>query len=238
MTCDVLAIGAHSDDVELGVGATLLKLVDRGFSVAVLDLTRGEAASRGTVSERAQEAGAAAELLQVAVRENAGLPDGAVANTPEQRLAVIPFIRALRPRVILAHWDEDRHPDHNAAHGLVLDANFEAGVASVEAEGKPYRAPVVYGYHPYTEDRRPPQLVVDISEYFERKMEVLRCYRSQLHNPDYEGEETLASSGAFWEGIRTRAAYWGGRIGVLYGEALFAEGPLGVDILPGLGSGL
>lgn len=234
MPLDVLAIGAHPDDVELGVGGTLLKLMGQGHSVGILDLTRGESGSRGTVEERLAEAEDAARQLGVDLRENAGLPDGGLANTPEQRLKVIPFIRRLRPKIILSHMDGDRHPDHNAVYGLVRDANFFAGVASIETDEEPFRAPRLYCYRPYSDTGREPDLIVDITGFMEKKLAILGAYRSQLHNPDYAGPKTLASSAEFWETIQVRAAYWGRRIGTAHGEALYADGPVGITELPGL----
>ena len=228
MSVDVLAIGAHPDDVELGVGGTILRLTQDGYSVGILDLTLGELGSRGSVEERMREAEEAAERLQVTVRHNAELPDGGLQNTPEQRNEVIPYIRMLRPKLLLVHRKNDRHPDHRVAAELVRDANFFAGVASIVTEDSPYRADHTYQYNPYTDDDSPPQVVMDISGVFEQKMDALASYRSQFHNPDYEGAETLVASEAFWNNIQKRAAYWGQRIGVEFGEPLYREGPMGI----------
>lgn len=235
MSVDVLAIGAHPDDVDIGIGGTLLRLIDQGHSMAILDLTRGEAGSRGTVEERLQEARDAATALGVTTRENAMLPDGGLTNSPEQRDPIIRCIRALRPKIILSHLENDRHPDHRAAHELVRDANFYAGVASIKTNTEPYRAPQRFGYRPYFEDDTPPQYIVDISDYFEEKIRVLKSFRSQLYNPEYKGPDTLVASQEFWESIRTRAAYWGHRAQVAYGEPLFSDVPLVLNDLPGLG---
>lgn len=228
MSVDVLAVGAHPDDVELGVGGTLLQLADQGYSVGILDLTLGELSSRGTVEERMKEAQDASDILQVSIRHNAELPDGGLQNTPEQRMEVIPFIRMLKPKILLLHRKNDRHPDHRIASELVRDANFFAGVSSIVTEEAPHRASHIYYYNPYSDDQTPPQVVMDISPYFDRKLDALRAYRSQLHNPDYEGAKTLISSEPFWEGIQKRAAYWGNRVGVDYGEPLYREGPVGI----------
>lgn len=233
-TVDLLAIGAHPDDVELGAGGTLLRAVREGLRVGVLDLTRGELSSRGTPGERRAEAKRAAGLLGLVTRENAELPDGGLANTQEQRRAIIPFIRALKPKVLLTHAAGDRHPDHAMAHGLVRDANFFAGVTSIETDAQPHRAARLYFFRPYRDNAQEPRFVMDISEFFERKLEVLRAHASQFHNEEYSGDETHVSSARFWEAIRTRAAYWGDKIGAEYGEPFHSEGPLGLDRLPGL----
>lgn len=236
MSVDVLAIGAHPDDADLGVGGALLLLAAQGFSTAILDLTRGEAASRGTVTERMRDADKAARVLQVRERYNAELPDGALANSHEQRLKVIPFIRELRPLILLNHHVEDRHPDHRAAHDLVRDANFFAGVTSIDTEDgeEPYRVPHIYEYNPYSDGADRPAFVMNISDFFERKLKALKSYRSQLYSPGYAGPQTYVSSPEFWDMITTRAAYWGHRAGVAYGEPMYADAPFAMDFLPGL----
>ncbi|HOZ49447.1 MAG TPA: bacillithiol biosynthesis deacetylase BshB1 [Candidatus Hydrogenedentes bacterium] len=234
MNVDVLAVGAHPDDVELGIGGLVHKLATAGYAVGILDLTRGEMSTRGSVEERVIEARAAGVCLGVAVRTCAGLPDGALANTTEQQRAVIPFLRMGRPRILMAPMADDRHPDHNAAHALVRDANYFAGLARIETGHEPYRAPRLYYYHPYFEDHAIPQFVVDISDHFAAKIAALRAHASQFHNPAYQGMPTFISSETFWNAIETRAAYWGARIGVRYGEPLCADGPLGIELPPGL----
>lgn len=230
---DVMAIGAHPDDVEVGIGGIIHKLAAQGRRVAILDLTRGEMSSRGTPKEREQEAREAARRLGIVHRANAGLPDGAIANDDTARRIVVKWIREWRPPVLIAPLDRDRHPDHEAAHGLVRDANYLAGLSRLDAGMSPHRASIVYYFRVYG-DPTDPQLVVDITAHFEAKLEVLRAYRSQLYNPEYGGPATFVSSEAFWDGIRSRAEYWGGRIGVPYGEPLYHEGPVGVSTLPGL----
>ena len=233
MNVDVLAVGAHPDDVELGVGGLIHKLTQRGLEVAVLDLTRGEMGSRGAVEERAVEASRAAEILGVALRENANLPDSALANTRDQQSRVIPFLRRFRPRILLTTMDNDRHPDHRAAHALVRDAAYFSGLARIETDAPPYRPPITYYYHPYYEDQ-PPPFIIDISDHLEIKLEALRAHASQFHNPEHLGPPTFISSAGFWESIRTRAAYWGSRIHAAYGEPLYAPGPVRLDLPPGL----
>jgi bacillithiol biosynthesis deacetylase BshB1 len=236
MTVDVLAIGAHPDDVELGVGGILLKVAAQGRSFAILDLTRGEQSSRGTPEERLVESAKAAAILGAATRQNAGLPDGGLENTREQRRAIIPYIRQFRPTIILAHMGTDRHPDHCVAHALTRDANFYSGLASIVSDTAAHRAPRMYYFHPYYQDPAPPPIVIDVSDVFERKLEALRAHQSQFFNPDYDGAPTYVSSAEFWDAIHDRAAYWGHRIGAAFGEPLYTDGPLGLTALPGLGA--
>jgi bacillithiol biosynthesis deacetylase BshB1 len=229
MSVDLLVVGAHPDDAELGAGGTLALLAHRGKRTAILDLTRGELASRGTPAERAAEAAEAARVLGVAHRENAGLPDGGIDNTAEQRAAVIVVLRRLRPRVLLVPAAPDRHPDHAAAFALLHDANFLSGLGKLPG-GEPHRAARIFGYHAYADQEREPTFVQDISETLELKLAALRAHASQFHNPAYPGNETHVSSPEFWDNITTRAAYWGARIGVKYGEPFYAPTPLALDI--------
>jgi bacillithiol biosynthesis deacetylase BshB1 len=232
---DVLAVGAHPDDVELGCGGLLHKLAQAGKRVGILDLTRGEMGTRGTPEERAAEADRAAAILGVAERANAGLPDGGVANTPEQRLAVVTFIRQFRPKVLLTLMTPDRHPDHAATHALVSDANYLSGLARIDTGRLPHRTPQLLFFHPYTDCAGTPAFVADISANFEAKLASLRAHATQFHNPGAQEPETFISSKAFWEGIEVRARYWGARIGATYGEPFHADGPVPLDCLPLLG---
>lgn len=234
-TIDVLAIGAHPDDADLGIGGTLLMLAKHGYTTGILDLSEGELGSRGTPGERVDEAEEAARRLGLAHRSSARLPDGGLQNTDGQRRAVIPILRKLRPKVLLVHHKPDRHPDHIAAAELSHDANFFAGVTTIGTGHDPYRVPTLIGFRPYYDDAHEPDLVMDISAVFEQKLEALRAYKSQFFNPEYKGPQTYIASEGFWQSIETRARYWGQRAGFKYGEPLFFSGPLPVRSLPGLG---
>ena len=230
---DVLAIGAHPDDVEIGIGGLVHKMTSQGISVAMLDLTRGEMGSRGTPEERTIEGKNAAKILGARERLCADLPDGALRNTTEQQRVIIPFIRHYRPKMILAPMTPDRHPDHAVAHDLVRDANYFSGLAKIETDQERYRCPKVYYFHPYYEEDTP-TFIIDISDHIEAKVEALKAHASQFHNPDYEGEKTLISSKAFWDSILTRADYWGSRIQCPQAETLYSDGPAEIALPPGL----
>ncbi len=232
MNVDVLFVGAHPDDVEVGVGGLVSKLARAGRNVGILDLTRGEMGTRGTVEDRNAESTESARILKVARRENAGLPDGALANTTEFQRALVPLLRSFRAKVLIVPLSNDRHPDHAAAQDLVRDGNYFAGLAKLEG-GEPHRATTVYGYRVYG-DPEPPAMVVDVSDDFETKMEALRAYRTQFFRPGQRGEPTYVSSEAFWTFIRTRAEYWGSRIGAVFGEPLYTLEPIPVSYPPGL----
>jgi len=231
---DVLAVGAHPDDVELGVGGLLHKLSQHGHVVGILDLTRGEMGTRGTPEERAAEAAAAADILGVARRENACLPDGQLVNHTEQQRQIIPLLRSFRAKTLLLPQGRDRHPDHRAAYDLVRDAAYFAGLAKIETGQEPYRPAFTYYYHPYYQDNTTPHFVVDVSEHFEAKLAAIAAYGSQFYNPAYPGKATYISSETFWQTIKVRAAYWGGRVNVAYGEPLSADLPVRLLMLPGL----
>lgn len=233
MNADILAIGPHPDDADIGVGGILAKAAAAGKRVVIADLTRGELGTRGTPDERAAEAQAAARILGAAARENLGLPDGAVANTETQRTAVAALIRRHRPRILLAPMANDRHPDHEAAHALVRDAAYLAGLAKFAAEGDPWRPSRIYYYRVYG-DPEPPAILIDVSAVFATKLAALREFTSQLYNPSYEGAETFVASKAFWEGIARRAAHWGAQIGVAHAEPLTALAPIAMQWPPGL----
>lgn len=230
---DVLAVGAHPDDVEVGIGGIVAKLVKQGRRVAILDLTQGELATRGSIEERHAEAQTASAVLGVSFRANAQLPDGNLVNLNPMRAKVAYRIREIRPHAILCPMHSDRHPDHDAAHYLVRDANYFAGLNKIDIGLEPYRAAHVFYYRVYGETT-PPSAIVDVSDTFELKLAALRAYKSQLFNPQYEGAATFVSSESFWNSIRTRAEYWGGRIGVAYGEPIYSDAPIGLTTLPGL----
>lgn len=238
---DVLAFAAHPDDVELCVGGTMCLLSDRGYKTGIVDLTRGERGSRGTPEGRLQEAQEAADILGVAARENLGLPDGDIRNTEENRLGVIRMLRKYRPRIVLVNPPDDRHPDHGAASRLVTDATFYAGLRKIETTDptssepqEPFRPRHVLHYMQMVEFE--PTFVVDVTSVWERRMEAIRAFKSQFHNPDYAaGEEepqTFISSPDFLAFVGARARAYGYRAGFRYGEPLlYHHGPVPISDL-------
>jgi len=243
MTCDVVAFGAHPDDVELFAGGTVCSLVDRGARVGLVDLTRGELGSRGTPELRAQEAAAAADILGASVRLNLGIADGDIQNTPDNRLKVIRVLRALRPGIILINAPECRHPDHRDAARLITDASFQAGLTKIETHGddgsiqEPWRPHHVLHYIQSIELE--PTLVVDVTPYWEQRTRALLAYSSQFHSPDYKAgddePETFISNPGFLKWVEARMRVAGYRIGAEYGEPfVYRHGPMGTDDLMGM----
>lgn len=215
------------------------KLASQGFRTGILDLTQGELGTRGSIEERAAESREAARILGVTRRENARLPDGGLADGPDQRNVLVPLLRSFRPKVLLAPMTGDLHPDHEAAHHIVRTANHLAGLARLmpECGFEPWRAPHVYFYAVYR-DPAMPAFLCDVTEQFPAKLDALRAYASQFHNPAYQGKKTSISTQEFWDSITARAAYWGSRLSggprAAYAECLYADGPVEIAHLPGL----
>ena len=235
MSCDVLAIGPHPDDVDIGIGGTVALCTAAGLDVQILDLTQGELGSRGTPEERQKEAQAAAKILGVSKRHTLGLPDGAIANAPAQRMSVVQQIRAIRPHTVLAPYVHDKHPDHDAAHYLVRDAAQLAGLAKIKTDNDRFRPARMLYYRVYG-DTDYPAAVMDITSTWEQKKRAMGAHASQVYNPEYEGEATGVSSLRFWESIEARARYWGNAIGADFGEPLYSIGPIALTGLPGMES--
>ena len=234
MKLDVLAIGAHPDDIELTCGGTIIKLVKQGRSVGILDLTEGELGTRGDRKIRAQEAAKAAAVMGVALRENLKLPDGNIESHLENRLRLVRAIRTWQPDVLLFPHAVDRHPDHERAHVLCREAWFSAGLQKVRTSvrGKsqgPFRPRAYYHYMQWYEF--PPSFIVDISAEFEQRMETMRAYRSQFYDPASRERETVLSTPEFLELVRTKLEYYGDRIGKKYGEPFFSPASLEVKDL-------
>ena len=236
---DVLAIGAHPDDIELACGGTVIKLVKQGRNVGIVDMTEGELGTRGTREIRAQEANEATQHLGVQVRESLCIPDGNIENSAENRLRLIRVIRKYRPEVLLLPFHADRHPDHANAHVLCREAWFFSGLEKIETldfniRQEPYRPRDYYCYMQWFEFV--PSFIVDISGEYEQRMDAVRSFKSQFHNPSSAERETVLSSPEFMEMLRTRFEYYGDRIGKKYGEPFFSPSYIAVKDLYSLGS--
>jgi bacillithiol biosynthesis deacetylase BshB1 len=225
---DALAVGAHPDDVEIGCGGTLLKLVALGYRVGVLDMTRGELGTRGNAQIRAREAAQAARALKLTVRDNLELPDGHVQLDEESRVKMVRKIRLYRPRVIFTHYWEDPHPDHAHTSEIVREAAHLAGLAKYDAgSGQERYRPqaVVHFMFPRT---IAPSFIVDISEFADQKIEAIRCYRSQLYDPNSKEPETNISAEDFLRRVEARQRFYGSLIRAEHGEAFFVREALNV----------
>lgn len=224
MKIDILAIGAHPDDVELGCGATVAKMVAEGKKVGILDLTQGELGTRGTAETRKQEAAAATEILGVSFRENLGFRDGFFVNDEKHQLEIIKIIRKYQPDIVLANATEDRHIDHEKGANLVEDACFLSGLRKIETGQEAWRPKYVFHYiqwYPLN-----PDFVLDVSGYIEKKKLACFAYKTQLFNPDISEPETPISSRLFQHSIENRARDLGMLIGTEAGEGFIFKGYL------------
>jgi bacillithiol biosynthesis deacetylase BshB1 len=215
---DVLAVMAHPDDAELLCGGALIKSADAGERTGIVDLTRGEMGSRGSAQLRAEEAAKAAAILGLAERRNAGLSDSALENSLEARRRVAALLRELRPRVVVTHWAEGRHPDHRVAAALVRDACFLAGLRNFDAGGAPYRPAKFVHATQFREDADPPSFVVDVTGQFDRKIAAIEAYASQFEGVAQAGEVLPGGERPLIDQIRAVMGRDGSRIRAAFGE--------------------
>lgn len=234
MKLDILAFGAHPDDVELSCSGTLAKEIALGKKVGIVDLTRGELGTRGTPEIRHQEAKAAATILGVSVRENLEMRDGFFVNDEAHQLKVIQMIRKYQPTIVLCNAISDRHIDHGKGSSLVSDACFLSGLLKIETslDGSfqpAWRPKLVYHYIQWKNIT--PDFVVDISGYMEQKKASVLAYGSQFYNPDAAEPETPIATKNFLDSIVYRAQDLGRLIGVDYAEGYTVERSLAVNSL-------
>ncbi len=229
---DVLIFTAHPDDAEIGIGGTIAKLTKAGNSVGIIDLTEGEMGTRGNAITRAEEAKAASEILKINVRENLGIPDGGVRSAKEYTEAVVSKIRKYKPQIIIAPYFNDRHPDHVGAGKIVKEAMFFSGLPKFETfeNGKTQEAyrprKLFYFMMTYLFD---PTFIVDISETIDIKMNAIRAFKSQFHDPESDEPETFISHPEFLKNIEARARHFGFQIGKTYGEPFYCEEKIEFD---------
>lgn len=234
MHLDVLVFSAHPDDAELSMGGTVALLSKNNIKVGLIDLTKGEMGTRGTVETRQREAFNAAITLKAAMRENLEIPDGNIQLNKENLLKVIITIRKYRPSIVFAPYFNDRHPDHIDASRLIKRAVFYSGLAKIktfdrEVPQQQFRPDkLFYFMQTYTFE---PTFIVDISETFEQKMKAIACYETQFHNPKSTEPETFISRPEFINYIRSRAEFYGFQIHKRYGEPFFCEEKLELNLL-------
>ena len=237
MKLDILAIGAHPDDVELSCGATIAKEIANGKKVGILDLTRGELGTRGSAEIRDKEAADAAEILGVSVRENLAFADGFFVNDKEHQLEIIKIIRKYKPEVVLCNATEDRHIDHPKGSKLASDACFLSGLRKIETEleGKTqeaWRPKKVYHYIQW--QPMEPDFVVDVTGYMDVKAKAVKAYASQFFDPNSKEPESPITSKNFIDSVLYRANDLGRLIGVESAEGFVSERYVAVDKLDDL----
>lgn len=231
MKVDILAFGAHPDDVELGCGGTLSLLVEQGKTVAIVDLTKGELGTRGTDKTRAEEAANASKILGVSDRVNLGLPDGFLENKKDYQMEMVKMIRKFQPEIVLANAIEDRHPDHAKGAKLASDACFLSGLVKIETSldngpQKPWRPKQVFNYIQWKEIK--PDFVIDITSHMEKKIEACLAYKTQFFDPESDEPMTPIATKDFLESLTYRAQNLGRLSGVDYAEGFTSEKLLGL----------
>jgi bacillithiol biosynthesis deacetylase BshB1 len=237
MKLDILAFGAHPDDIELGCSGTIAKEISLGKKVGIIDLTRGELGTRGTIEIRNAEAAKAAEILGISARENLDMRDGFFINNEEHQMKVIQMIRKYRPEIVICNAIEDRHIDHGKGSKLVSDACFLSGLRQIKTEingeaQEAWRPKVVYHYIQWKHIE--PDFVVDITGFIDIKMESILAYGSQFYNPDSCEPESPISSKNFLNSVKYRAQDLGRIIGTEYAEGFTVERYLAVNSLGNL----
>ena len=234
MKLDILAFGAHPDDVELGCGATIAKEVSLGKKVGIVDLTRGELGTRGSAELRIIEANNAAEIMGVSVRENLGFCDGFFTNDKKHQLEIIKMIRKYQPEIVLCNAIDDRHIDHGKGSKLVSDACFLSGLVKIETvlEGKQqekWRPKQVYHYIQWKNIE--PDFVLDVTGFIDKKTAAVLAYSSQFYDPKSTEPESPITSKSFMESMNYRARDLGRLIGVEYAEGFTSERYVAVENL-------
>jgi bacillithiol biosynthesis deacetylase BshB1 len=235
MMADLVAIMAHPDDAELLCAGTLIRARDQGHETAVIDLTRGESGSAGSVPLRQREADAANRILGLSIRLNAGLPDGALENTPAARCTVAALIRSLRPRTVILMWPDGRHPDHRIASQLAYDACFVAGLSRAPVDGPPHRPSKIVYAMTYREDTGKPSFVVDVTEQMDRKIDAIFAYASQFEGKTAMGEVFGAGERPLREQILAHHAHYGSLIRRPFGEPFWMRETMLVEDILSLG---
>jgi N-acetylglucosamine malate deacetylase 1 len=234
MKLDILAFGAHPDDVELGCGGTIAKEISLGKKVGIIDLTRGELGTRGSAAIRDSESKKAAEILGVSSRENLDMRDGFFVNDEKHQIEIIKMLRKYRPEIVLCNAVDDRHIDHGKGSKLVSDSCFLSGLMKIETEidgekQKAWRPKLVYHYIQWKNVE--PDFVVDISGYNETRVKAILAYGSQFYDPNSNEAETVIASKNFLESLSYRPRDFGRLIGVDFAEGFTIERPLAVNSL-------
>ena len=232
MKLDILAFAAHPDDVELSCSGTIIKHIQQGKKVGVVDLSQGELGTRGSAEIRRKEASVASKIMALSVRENLAMADGFFQNDKAHAEKIIQMLRKYQPEVVFANAVEDRHPDHGRASQLVSEACFYSGLTKIATsldgkEQKAWRPKAVYHY---IQDRyMKPDFVVDVSEFVDQKMEAIKAFASQFHDATSKEPPTPISSSDFFEFIKSRMREYGRVVGVEFGEGFTTERYIGVE---------
>ena len=229
---DILVFGAHPDDVELGCGGTILKHVNQGYKVGIIDLTRGELGTRGTEETRSNETENSTKILGVSLRDNMGFKDGFFQNDESHKMELIKKIREYKPEIVITNAPTDRHPDHGRSSDLTIDSCFLSGLEKIETGQDVWRPKHIYHYIQFNTIL--PDFVVDITDEIEQKIESILCYKTQFYNPESEETETIISSEDFLGSVKYRAKDLGRQSACKYAEGFITNQTLKVNLLKDL----
>ena len=227
MKVDILAFGAHPDDVELGCAGSILSSIDEGKSIGIVDLTRGELGTRGDLKTRDREAKNAAAILGVSFRKNLGFRDGFFVNDETHQLEIIKLIRIHKPNVVLCNAVDDRHIDHTKGSKLVSDACFLSGLIKIDTQQEVWRPKQVYHYIQWKDIK--PDFVVDVSQFIDQKVEAIKAYKSQFFDACNKAPQTPISTQNFLDSVRYRAQNLGRLAGVDAAEGFTTERVAGIQ---------
>lgn len=233
MELDILVFAAHPDDAELSMGGTIAKLTSANFKVGVIDLSKGELGTRGSIDTRKEEAQKASQILKLTVRENLGFKDGSLKLCDEYLISTITKIRKYRPKYVFAPYFNDRHPDHIGTSQLVKEAFFFSGLPKIVTEDNdkiqtPFRPKKLFYFMQMYEFK--PTFIVDISSTFDTKMKSIHAFETQFHNPESVEPETFISQPNFLKYLEARAKIYGFKIGKDYGEPFYCEEEIEYDL--------
>jgi bacillithiol biosynthesis deacetylase BshB1 len=234
MNLDVIVFASHPDDAELAMGGTIAKFTRNKLNVGIIDLTRGELSTRGTVQSRKQEAKNAAAVLKATIRENLNIPDGRILRNKTNLIKLIKVIRQYKPKIVFAPYCNDRHPDHIDTSILVKEAVFSSGLTKIithhkNIQQKAYRPKKIFYYmQTYTFD---PSFIVDITGYHQIKLEAVKAYSTQFYDSKNKEPQTFISRPEFMGYIESRALFYGFQIGKQYGEPFYSEEKIELDLV-------
>ena len=234
MTLDVIVFASHPDDAELTMGGTIAKFTHNNLKVGIIDLTRGELSTRGTIQTRQKEAKRAASILKIAIRENLHIPDGGILRNKANLMKLIKIIRKYKPKIVFAPYFNDRHPDHIDTSILVKEAVFSSGLVKIITHYKnirqeAYRPKKIFYYmQTYTFD---PSFIVDITGYHDIKMEAVKAFSTQFFDSKNKEPQTFISRPEFINYIESRSLFYGFQIGKQYGEPFYSEEKIELDLV-------
>jgi bacillithiol biosynthesis deacetylase BshB1 len=229
MKLDILVFGAHPDDVELGCGGTIIKAVQEGKKVGVIDLTKGELGTRGNAEKRLEESVLAGKIMGIDIRENMNFKDGFFKDDEEHKIEIIKRLRKYRPEIVITNAISDRHPDHSRSAQITVDSCFLSGLEKIDTKQEVWRPKSIYHYIQFNE--LDPDIVVDISKQLDLKYKAIKAYSSQFYNPKSKEKDTIISSKSFLESVEYRAKDLGRQSNCKYAEGFISNQMIKVDSL-------